>query len=59
MFEIPKNKHLPKKVFMCTSFCEFLSFDLHEFLSFLSLHTFKSGGIGSERVQKVQNSHNE
>ena len=22
MFEIPKNKHLLKKVFTCTSFCE-------------------------------------
>ena len=49
MFEIPKNKHLLKKVFTCTSFCEFLSFDLQEFFKFTYI---KSGGIGSERVQK-------
>ena len=63
MFEIPKNKHLPKESFYVYFILRILRtfgfFDLKvfKFFKFSSLHTFKSGGIGSERVQEVQNSH--
>ena len=63
MFEIPKNKHLPKESFYVYFILRILRtfgfFDLKvfKFFKFSGLHTFKSGGIGSERVQEVQNSH--
>ena len=57
VFELQKNKHLPKKFSMCTSFFEFLGFEFYV----LSLHTFKSkfnsGGIGFRKVHKYKNSH--